>query len=368
MQNKILIDLERLRYPNSGLANVFRNIAKGIEKQNNGLDIHYYGAKDELKKITPSEKIIPYRKWHKYYENFSQKFNLIHISNQGSWYFRRDYKNTIKVLTLHDLNFLYENISESKKRKLHFKINKSFENVDYIVCISNFVKQDLLKNKHLFNFKKLKEIVVIHNGIEFPKEKNYDLGQFSYLKDKKYILNIGVLLEKKNQKSLIEMLPYIEEDLVSVSSEEKEPYASEIKMRVKELGLEHRVHFLKNVSENEKYAIIQNCQALCHPSTAEGFGIPPIEAMAFGKPVFLSNKTSLPEIGGEQAFYFDDFNPKRMAEIFNNGMKKYREIPQMFSDNNKRWASQFDYKIMAKNYLDFYEKALSKQTNISKNK
>ena len=54
----------------------------------------------------------------------------------------------------------------------------------------------------------------------------------------------------------------------------------------------------------KKNALLQHCQALCQPSLAEGFGIPPIEAMAFGRPVFLSKCTSLPEIGAEEAFLF----------------------------------------------------------------
>ncbi|MDO4224627.1 MAG: glycosyltransferase family 1 protein, partial [Bergeyella zoohelcum] len=228
----------------------------------------------------------------------------------------------------------------------------------YIVCISEFVRQDFLKNKHLFNLKKLKDIVVIHNGIELPEDKNYDLGRFSHFKNKKYILNIGVLFEKKNQKSLVEMLPYVEEDLVLLASGEKEPYASKVRERIIELGISDRVHFLKNISEEEKYALIQNCTAMCHPSTAEGFGIPPIEAMAFGKPVFLSKYTSLPEIGGDKAFYFDNFNAKEMANTFNQKMELYNEHKEQLSAEIKRWASQFDFRIMAKNYMDFYQKLL----------
>lgn len=354
----ILIDLERLRYPNSGLANVFRNIAKGIETQNKPFEVYYFGPEDELAKYINRNNIVPYRKWHKYFENFSQNFQLIHISNQGTPHFRKNYTNTIKILTLHDLNFLYENLTEAKKKRIYNRINKSFETVDYLVCISNFVKDDFLKNKHLFNFKKLKGVSVIYNGIELPESRTYELGKYNFLKNKKYILNIGVLFEKKNQKSLIEMLPYIEEDFVSISSEEKEPYTSELKERIKQLGMENRVHFLKNVSEEEKYAIIQNCRALCHPSIAEGFGIPPIEAMAFGKPVFLSNKTSLPEIGGSLAFYFDNFNPKEMVETYKKGIDTFSQNPNDFSEKIKLWAKQFDYQIMAKKYLDLYKKVL----------
>ena len=238
------------------------------------------------------------------------------------------------------------------------KVNNNQKNMDYLVCISDFVKEDVLKNKNILALDSIKEIFVIHNGIDFPEQKDYSLGKYEFLKQKKYILNIGVLFAKKNQKKLVEMLPYISEDLVLVSSGEKEPYATEVRDTVEKLNLQNRIHFLKNISEEEKYALIQNCQAMCHPSIAEGFGIPPIEAMAFGKPVFLSKYTSLPEIGGNVAFYFDNLEPKQMAETYQKEMIEFNNSPIENSQKIKKWASQFEYKKMAQNYLSLYKKIL----------
>jgi len=355
---KILIDLERLRYPNSGIANVFRNLAKGLQTLDSEYMFHYFGTKTELQKIDTSLPIVEWKRWHKFYENFSSKFDIIHTSHQLSSYFHKKYKKSIKILTLHDLNFLYEDLSTSKRNKMLKKVNNNLKNTDYLVCISDFVKEDVLKNKNILALDSIKEIFVIHNGIDFPKEKDYSLGKYEFLKQKKYILNIGVLFAKKNQKKLVEMLPYISEDLVLVSSGEKEPYATEVRDTVEKLNLQNRVHFLKNISEEEKYALIQNCQAMCHPSIAEGFGIPPIEAMAFGKPVFLSKYTSLPEIGGNVAFYFDNLEPKQMAETYQKGMIEFNNSPIENSQKIKKWASQFEYKKMAQNYLSLYKKIL----------
>lgn len=361
MKNKILLDLERLRYPFSGIANVFRNLAKGFEQENKELEITYFGAFSSLNfKLS---KKIEWKKWHKFYENFSGKYDIVHVSHQLSSYFQRHYKNSIKVVTLHDLNFLHENLSEKKRKKMLRKVNDNLKNADYLVCISEYAKEDVLENKHLLTFNKLKEIVVIHNGIELPEDRIYNLGKFSFLKEKKYILNIGVLFDKKNQLSLVEMMPFISEDLVLIASDEKNPYAENLRNRIKVLSLEDRVHLLKNVSEEEKYSLIQNCNAMCHPSIAEGFGIPPIEAMAFGKPVFLSTFTSLPEIGGDAAFYFESFEPHIMAGFFKNKMKFYAENEEELSLKIKNWTKQYDYKVMSNNYLKFYEEILAKSTS-----
>jgi len=77
------------------------------------------------------------------------------------------------------------------------------------------------------------------------------------------------------------------------------------------------------INAEEKQYYLQNCSAFVFPSLLEGFGIPPIEAMRFGKPIFLSKLTSLPEIGGDKAFYWDTFDAKDMATIFTNGMHTF---------------------------------------------
>ncbi len=358
MRNKILIDLERFRYPNSGIATVFRNLACGLQKFDHNLDITFFLGKKKSIEIEPSQKFILWKKWHKFYENFSSNYDIIHTSNQLSSYFHRKYNASQKIVTLHDLNFLHEDLSPPKKAKMLEKVNNNIKNADYLICISNFVKNDVLQNKAVLKLDNIKEILVIHNGIKLPEKRNYNLGQYDFLRDKKYILNIGVLFSKKNQKTLVEILPYLEEDLVLISSEQKQPYADEVKKVIIDLGLSDRVHILSQVSDEEKYAIIQNCEAMCHPSLAEGFGIPPIEAMAFGKPVFLSRSTSLPEIGGDVAFYFENFEPDNMLQIIKQGLSQYNSDPKM-RENLISWTAQFDYRVMSKNYLDLYQRILN---------
>jgi glycosyltransferase involved in cell wall biosynthesis len=116
------------------------------------------------------------------------------------------------------------------------------------------------------------------------------------------------------------------------------------------------VKLLGPVSAENKYWYLKNCSAFLFPSLAEGFGIPPIEAMHFGKPVFLSTKTSLPEIGGQYAYYFDDFNPENMCKVFDAGMKHYSQT------NPKsliiRHADQFNWEKSAKAYRKVYESVL----------
>ncbi|WP_435523921.1 glycosyltransferase [Chryseobacterium indoltheticum] len=147
-------------------------------------------------------------------------------------------------------------------------------------------------------------------------------------------------------------------DLVLVTSSAKSDYKERFLQKVKDLGLEKRVHILENVENNEKYFLLQHCESYCHPSLAEGFGIPPVEAMFFGKPVFLSNLTSLPEIGGDLAFYFNDFSPNSMKRVYDEGIKKFNADKENYIEKLKERASKFSYKQMAESYEQLYKNLL----------
>ncbi len=355
---KILLDLERLRYPNSGIAKVFANLAIGLQKISHNYLIHVFGPNSEIEKNKIKLKVISRKPIHKFFELFSSSQDLIHVSHQLSSYFTKNYKKAIKIVTLHDLNFLHENLSDKKKNKMLRKVSKSLKYVDYIVCISDFVKKDFEKNKHLFTLNKLKDTFVVHNGIVFPEDKNYNLNNFPELAGTQFLLNIGVFFDKKNQLSLVQTLKFTDYKLVFVTSESKGEYEEKILTEIKANQLSDRVHIYKNISDEDKNSLLFHCEALCHPSIAEGFGMPPVEAMGFGKPVFLSRFTSLPEIGGEVAYYFDDFQAESMAETIKKGILEYKSSPEK-KNEIKNWAKKFDYKVMADNYLNLYQRILS---------
>jgi glycosyltransferase involved in cell wall biosynthesis/2-polyprenyl-3-methyl-5-hydroxy-6-metoxy-1,4-benzoquinol methylase len=85
-----------------------------------------------------------------------------------------------------------------------------------------------------------------------------------------------------------------------------------LRLAVSRMGLEDRVVFAGYLNAEEVSAMLQGCLALIFPSLFEGFGAPVLEAMQFSKPVLCSQGTSLPEVGGDAAFYFD---PRRPDDI-----------------------------------------------------
>ena len=149
-----------------------------------------------------------------------------------------------------------------------------------------------------------------------------------------------------------------EYDLVLSGKNETEYGKTKLAETISKLKLENRVHITGKVSDTDKQYYLKNCTAFVFPSLREGFGIPPIEAMRFGKPVFMSNNTSLPEIGGNHAFYWDNYNPDDMAKVVKEGLQKFNTNNVELSKAYETHAKSFDWKKAASEYLEVYRTVL----------
>jgi glycosyltransferase involved in cell wall biosynthesis len=126
-----------------------------------------------------------------------------------------------------------------------------------------------------------------------------------------------------------------------------------MKRHARKLSVGDKLHILGPVSEEEKAWYFKNCKAFVLPSLAEGFGAPVVEAMQFGKPLFLSDKTSLPEVGGDAAFYFHDFRPEKMRKVLKKGFKKYKQ--NGMAEKIIQRGREFDWNQKAKEYVAIYK-------------
>ena len=174
-----------------------------------------------------------------------------------------------------------------------------------------------------------------------------------------FIFFIGEFQERKNIHTMVAMLQHLPETALVLSGKNTSSYADEIRTLIAKLQLSNRVYLTGKISEEAKNYYYQHCLAFGFPSLREGFGIPPIEAMTFGKPVFLSDKSSLPEIGGEQAFYWKDFDPENMATVFQEGMNDYNDNKEAYTANYKKYAASFDWANTAMEYMKIYQELLA---------
>lgn len=116
-----------------------------------------------------------------------------------------------------------------------------------------------------------------------------------------------------------------------------------LKNKVMRMGLGKHVHFLGYLPEDQLAAVWKGCSFLIFPSLYEGFGIPVLEAMRFGKPVLCSNVTSLPEVAGDAALYFDPRKPMEILqciERISEDRQCYNELVQKGYKNILRFKTQ----------------------------
>ncbi|MGB3776145.1 MAG: glycosyltransferase family 1 protein [Leeuwenhoekiella sp.] len=280
----------------------------------------------------------------------SKKYDLWHSLNQNTKIEPR--QKIPYLMTVHDVHFVDER-SEDNDRKSRFY--EKLERCDAIVYISHFAK----KNTHEhFIVPKVPEHV-IYNGNTIEETEISPDYQPGFISESPYLFNIGEMTARKNTHTLIEMLTFLPNYHLILAGNSNKSYVEKVKRSITEHKLENRVHILGKISEVDKKYHLKNCAAFVFPSLREGFGIPPIEAMSYGKPVFMSNSTSLPEIGGDKAFYWDHYEPKYMADVVQSGLNHYENNKQHLSEQYKDHANSFSWKDTAQQYLDVYKSLLS---------
>ena len=126
---------------------------------------------------------------------------------------------------------------------------------------------------------------------------------------------------------------------------------------VEKLGLKPRVHFTGFVEEEDLPALYNGADLFVFPSLYEGFGLPPLEAMACGTPVVTSNTSSLPEVVGDAAIMVDPYNVDAISEA----MARVLNDPVLAEDLRQRGllqAEQFSWQKMAEETIEVYKKVL----------
>src|SRR5262245_59724994 len=317
---RIIFDCERMKYPDTGLfhycVNLGNYLEENIDQQQEQL--FFYTPPWQQSWSCSTENHITQNPLHKFIMPSLRSFDIWHSTYQSTHYMPMLDERIKVVLSIHDLNFLYDQKkSPAKKQKYLQYVQKLINRAETLVCVSEFSKNDVLQHCDV----KSKRMFVIHNGSNMLWKP--ELTSKSYKPRKPFLFSIGVINRKKNYHVLFPLLKNDMMELVIAGKYDDPGYIHFIQQRSRELGVAHNVRLLGTISEPEKSWYFNNCRAFAFPSISEGFGLPVVEAMSCGKPLFLSTRTALPEIGGDVSFYFNDFNPDHIQTVFANGMKKY---------------------------------------------
>lgn len=348
---KVFLESHNIKNRAGGLGTFNYELIKAIANQNlSNLTITLNTPNpSELENEFPS--IFTYKKYtslqrHKLFR-IRTKYDVWHSLNQNTK-IEPGTKPKKYILTIHDVNFVEEhssNMSHPKNKLFIEKLNRA----DVITYISNFAKE---QTHQYFNVPKVDE-KIIYNGN--PIITDLDCSNFvsSIPVDKPFFFSLGDFIERKNFHSIVLMMKYMPEYNLIISGNNDKEYGNFIRNLIEKEHLSN-VFLTGKISDTAKQFYMKNCEAFLFPSIREGFGLPPIEAMYFGKPVFLSTKTSLPEVGGDAAFYWDNFSPEYMKNEVLSQLNYYNLNKSALELKIKERAAFFDWNKAAREYLKLY--------------
>lgn len=346
---RVLIDVERLRQPNSGLGQVALHLGRELLARpsdrwepvflipRNRLDI--YGR--EIEHEIPSWR-------RRYLPGLAPRYDLWHMLHQDPGYMPG--RGTPYILTINDLNFLGEKSPAKASRRLR-KVQRLVDGASALAVLSEYTGQ--IVREHLDVGET--PVEVVYPGRCSDPEAVARRPDFAPAGS--FLFALGMVRRKKNFHVLVEMLARLSDPSLIIAGNAEGEYAREIEERARALGIHDRVILPGEIGEDHKAWLFENCEAFVFPSLHEGFGLPVLEAMSYGKPVFCSTRASLPEVGGEDAFYWEHFEPEYMAGVLGDGLASFREEPRR-SDRLRTRASEFTWTDAARRYARMYERVL----------
>jgi glycosyltransferase involved in cell wall biosynthesis len=348
-KKRILVDLLRLKYINTGLGQVC--LAYGIELSKIRHPhfqftflvprnfAGYFG--EHVNYIVPAAK-------HYFCPRLlSKPFDLWHAIHQDIRYY--PHKHIPLVLTIHDLNFIQEKTQikvQRRKNRLNFFLQRAAQTV----AISNYTRQDIEANLLIKS-----PVEVIYNGVNLATEVKEEHPTF--VDASRFFLAIGVFKPNKNYQSLVHLMNEYPGKKLIIAGANNTTYGKTILKMIREKELQDRIITPGVISEADKIWLYAHCEALLFPSTNEGMGLPVIEAMRFGKPVIAARQSCIPEFGKEYAYYFSSFEPAAMRQSIEESLTDYHRRPERMEEI-KCYSEKFSWKKNAQQYIQLFERLL----------
>lgn len=359
----------------AGIGNyIFRLINKFAQRN---FDLVIFGEQDKLPKGLSNAKIVSpgiilEKNWQRIlWEQLvlpwqsRDKVDLMHYTDYA---LPLAVKFVPSIITVHDLSFLIypETFTKGARLTKQTLIGPSVAKADKIIAVSQNTKNDLIKFFSIASEK----IKVIYEGFNQELYAPMDQNEAQAYLIKKYnlmepfFLYVGTLEPRKNIPTLVRAYAIVRDRLGNgcpklVLAGQKGWLYEDIFFSVKELGLTEEVIFTGYVPDEDLPYFYNAAVAFLYPSLYEGFGVPPLEAMACGTPVITSNTSSLPEVVGEGGIMVDPLDVEALVKAME---KVYadQEFREALSKQGLAQASKFTWKATAEETLALYREVYTR--------
>ena len=367
--NKIYLD--GLFYKGAGIGRYYESLLKELAKE--GVKIHTcvpLQFKEDFKSDFEqySENITPI------YVNYSR------FSNKAFWEQGRILKKLENkvflfhfphinlplyipknlIVTIHDLRPFTEYWDRNyiKKKIYEWYFKRAIKNAKKLITDSKHIKEEILKDFPEIEFK----IKVIYPFIDnkFLNKVN-NKNQYNKIVTGDYILFIGSRKKHKNLSQLIYAFNSIKDsfpNLKLVIAGKKDSRVDDIDLLKEKFNIKDRLIEIISPSDEKILCLYKYAKAFVFPSLYEGFGLPPLEAMACGIPVIVSNIPVLKEICGDAAYFVDPYSSESIAQgiykvLYNDNLK------ESLIEKGKKRINHFNSDKLINQYIKVYEETLN---------
>lgn len=368
---RIVVDLEKLRHINCGLGRFSLHFGRELLRLAPGRFAPIFFLSSGAERYFPDGGFdsIPVRPWRK--EVVLRRVrplvgrllrpgrvDLWHVTNQLSKYLPPDGRVPV-LLTIHDLAFLHEQRGlprDARSRgKVHRKladIQRKIDRATVIVTDTAYVAEHVRANLDVGD----RPMHVVPLGLSEPPAAA--TNRPPAVPDGPFVLTVGNCLPHKNFLVLFDLITRLPGRRLVIAGKKATPYGEFLAREIARRGLGDTVILTGEVCDADRQWLYERCEAFVFPSLSEGFGFPVLEALAAGRPVFISMTTCLPEIAGPHAFAFESFEPDAMAAIYEAGLTAWQNDPGAV-DRGRRHAASFAWSETARGYVRVYESILA---------
>ncbi len=295
-----------------------------------------------------------------------QNFGLFHLTNQSLSFLTA--KLHPSVITVHDIIELTDP-QDSKASWLHWYLSSGIPKADHIIAVSEHTKREVVS---YFSIPEEK-ITVIHNGVStaFAPLLNFkrSVGYQQFLQYHKLsaqagpiILFVGSDHPRKNVSVALQVFAQVKKlypgaVFLKVGTAGIAQGRQETLHMIEKLRIADSVRFIEQIDHTQLQELYNMADIFLFPSRNEGFGLPPLEAMACGTPVVCSNAASLPEVVGDAALMYEPDDVEGMT----NGIRKILDDPALHQSlmvKGRLRAKEFSWQAAAEKTMGVYKTLL----------
>jgi glycosyltransferase involved in cell wall biosynthesis len=262
------------------------------------------------------------------------------------------------VLTIHDIipTYLPQYFSFRQRILLRISLLLALRSAAFIICVSEATRSDLQSAFRVDSSR----LFVVHEGVAEsfrPRTRDEVLRvRTAHGLPEQYLLYVGSNKPHKNLPALIDAYARLRDAPPLILAGTEDPRYWEARHLVELLKLRDRVRFLGAIAEEDLPVLYSGALAFVFPSMYEGFGLPPLEAMACGVPVACSQIPSLRETLGDAALLFDAKDPASIAAALERVIRD-EELRTDLQSRGLRRAAELTWDLAAKKTMDIYRLA-----------